>query len=58
MIRPFKEPATKRAMEEFWNPDDQSLEDAKRNRENSGRGAFGPVDPDLSKDIEKLKKEK
>jgi hypothetical protein len=45
-------------MEEFWNPDDQSLEDAKRNRENSGRGAFGPVDSDLSKDIEKLKKEK
>ncbi len=57
MIRPLNEPKSRQAMEIFWNPNDQPLEDAKHGIFKSGRGAIGLVDPNLSIDIKQLKQE-
>ena len=57
LIRPFEVPKTDAEKNKFWDADIASIMDDVSDRiETHGKGAYGTVDPDLPKDIEKQKK--
>lgn len=57
LIRPLTPPTTDELKNKFWNADvEEILENAKSRIESNGKGSYGPVDGNLIKDIESLKK--
>ena len=57
LIRPLTPPETDAAKNEFWDADVPSIMDDVNSRiEFQGKGAYAPVDPDLTKDLKRLEK--
>lgn len=55
LLRPLTVPVTREERNAFWSEDHDAMEVARFSNESNGRGAYGPVDPDLPSDIFKIK---